>query len=267
MTVPVTDPASTATLDDDGKTITLPLPPPNNPDPVLKTAQGFTADDIEAARKQEKDKLYADQQKLKEAFAKQEKELADLRKAREDEEALRLKTVEDKKASDKSAAEEEMSAKELIALRDKDWQTQLDDLKKQADMERALFAKERDFVAKREYTQILVEKALADGELAPELADLVTGTTEEEIQGSLNVLKAKSSAIAANVAAATQQQRLAPRGVSPTGYAPTGPLDNEPGQQTITLEQLKAMPPQEYAKIRAQLIGGAATNQNRGMYS
>ncbi len=252
---------------DDQVTVTVPVVD----DPVLVTKDGLTAEDlrkaVEKARQEERDKLYPKISKQEEIFKATQEELKALREAKEAEEKSRQQTAKEAEAAKKKAAEEEMSAKELIALKEKEWSERLNELKQEQELERAAFQKEKFFGALREYTQQEVGAAVAAGELAPELADLVSGNTQEEIDASINTMKAKSQVIAENFVAATQQQRAATRGVSATGYAPTGPMDNEPGTKRYTPEQIAAMDMSEWAKIRPHLIGGAASNQNRGMYS
>jgi hypothetical protein len=57
------------------------------------------------------------------------------------------------------------------------------------------------------------------------------------------------------------------RGVSPTGYSTTGPMDTDPGHKSYSLADLQSMPMSEYAKIRGQLGVGQAAQNQRGLYS
>ena len=97
--------------------------------------------------------------------------------------------------------------------------------------------------------------------------DFVTGNNEEEIDASLEFVKAKSQQIAEGIKQATQTARANMPGVSTAGYATTGPMDTQPGHKTFTLEELNAMPMSEYKKHRSALLGAtASTQQNRGLY-
>ena len=65
--------------------------------------------------------------------------------------------------------------------------------------------------------------------IIPELRDLISGTTEEEIENSIAVLKERSSAILESI-----QQSAQPSGLrgSPVTAPPVGPMETQTEQPT-----------------------------------
>lgn len=256
-----------------GDTIVIPAPPAEEAPPV--EAPAFTQADIDAAkaaaRKEEKDKLYATQEALKAQNKAFETDIRALRERAEAADAAEAEKAAARDAAKQAKFEEEASAKDLLKAKDAEWAARFDALnaereaEKQAqEADKALVAKERAFLELRDYTVRRVTE-VADT-IAPELLDLVTGNTPEEIDASIATLQAKSQAILETVQAAQKAARAGQRGVSPAGYGTTGPLDNDPGTKTLTLEELQKMPLAEYAKHRSALLGAAATQRNTGLY-
>lgn len=243
-------------------TVTIPVEPPTPPAP-----QTFTAEQIAKARQEEKDKLYSELQKRDEKI----KEFDNF-KAQFEAEAQQKAEEAAKKAREEAEAEakkrfEESDAKSLIAEVEKTWQEKWEAAEQERAAERALFAREQEFTRLKDYATGKVNAALGSNELAPELADYVSGNTEEEIDASLEFAKAKTSQIVEGLRAAQVQARSQMPGVSTAGFAATGPLDTQPGQKTFTAEELNSMSMSEYQKHRQQLLGAtASTQQNRGMY-
>jgi hypothetical protein len=236
-------------------------------EPVTPAPDGprFTAEDIARARQEEKDKLYSKISKIEEQNNTFLKEIDDQRKAREQAQ----KGIEDQqkqaKDDERLKAEADLSAKDLLAVKEAEWNTRFSQIQQEREQERLLLDKEREFANLQSYVQRRVGEERDN--IAPELIDLVNGNTQEEIENSLNTLKGKTQAILESVQQAAIQQRANMRGVSPTGYATTGPMDTDPGHKSYSVEELRDMPMGEYAKIRGQLgVGNAAQNQ-RGLYS
>lgn len=251
--------------------MTVPIPPVEDQNPQSITVpvpaqQTFTAADLERVRAQEKDKLYKELESLREATSSLPTvtaELEALRKEREERAAREAaaKTQADQDA--KTAAEAEMTAKQLLDARQAEWQAQLDAMQRERESERAILDKERAFAALRDYTQARV--AQEKNGIAPELLDLVDGNTEQEIDASIERLKVKSAAIAEKVRGSQQKLAAQQQGVSPAGFSTTGPMDMLPTTETYDVDAIKAMPMKEYvAKIRDKFIHGDA--KNRGLY-
>jgi hypothetical protein len=225
----------------------------------------FTAEDIQKARQEEKDKLYKRLQNVEEQNKTFLAEIEEQRKAREAAQAQEAERQRQAQESAKAKAEEDLSAKELLAVKEQEWNTRLQQFETEREQERLLFQKEQEFNNLQTYIQKRVGEESEN--IAPELLDFVGGNTPEEVENSLNTVKAKTQAILESVQQAAIQQRASMRGVSPTGYSTTGPMDTDPGHKSYSLSDLQNMPMSEYAKIRGQLgVGNAAQNQ-RGLYS
>jgi hypothetical protein len=225
----------------------------------------FTAEDIQKARSEEKDKLYKRLQAQDEQIAKFTAELEAQRKAREDAQAEEDRKRQEAEAAARAKSEEDMSAKELLAQREQEWNNRFAEIERQRAEEQALFAKEQEFANLQQYIQRRVGEESND--IAPELLDYVSGNTPDEVEASIATAKAKTQAILESVQQAAIQQRAAMRGVSPTGYSTTGPMDTDPGHKSYSVDDLRNMSMAEYAKIRGQLGVGNASQNNRGLYS
>lgn len=253
--------------------ITVPEPPAA---PVPSPT--FTAEDIQKARQQEKDKVYADLEKVKEAQKKAETqneaflaELKTLREERETRQAEEASKAAEKASNAKAKFEEEASAKELLKAKEKEWAEQraADKAEREAEKQQTLFekaalAKEREFLALREYAQRRV--AEESDNIVPEFLDYIGGGSEAEIENSITTAIAKSQAILEQVKQYEHASRAQVRGATPSGYTSTGPLDIEPGSRSFTLEELNAMSMEDYKKYRGSLLGANATQTNRGLY-
>lgn len=241
---------------------TIPAPAVEPPAPAEPR---FTAADIERAREQEKNKLYARLQAAEEQARQFQSEFEAQRKEREDRVAAEAEAQRQAAEAQRLAAEAEMSAKDLLAQRDAEWNDRFARIEEERAQERELFAKEQAFATLQQYTQRRVAEERDN--IAPELLDLVTGNTPEEIEASLANLKGKTEAILQSVQQAQIQARSQMRGVSPTGYSTTGPMDSEPGHKTLSLADIRNMPMDQWAQIRGSLGVGNAAQNNRGMYS
>lgn len=260
--IPTAGPAAAAPADT--VTVTLPAEPTLTPQPQ------FTAADIEKARKEEKDKLYPKITDFEQKIIEQGEALARLQaeKQAEIDSAAALAAEEARKAAEKEW--EEKGAKDLIANVRTEFEQKIARIEAERQQEREIFAKEQSLTELQNYTQSAVQAALQNNEIAPELADFVTGNNVDEINASLNLVKAKSEAIVQSIASAVPatQPVPVPRGVSPTGRGPVGPMDLTETQRTYTPEEIRNLPMSEYVKVRQQLIGAASSDQrSRGMFS
>jgi len=223
----------------------------------------YSADDIAKAREQEKAKLYPQMEKMKE-------ELATLKKAREEElakEAERVSARNAKKAEEalkaKQKEEEELSVKELLSKKEQEWQSQLEAERLERERAFALLDQERKFQELTSYRQSRLEQERDS--IVPELIDLISGNTKDEIEQSITMLKEKSASISSSVQQAMQtakQQMVGTRVTSPAA----GPLDNDSSQQSLTPDSIRDLSMAEYAKQRAKLLGTAASNRGQGLF-
>jgi hypothetical protein len=232
----------------------------------------FTEDDVESIRKQEKDKMYKrleDADTRVKAMEEQMNLIAQEREAAQKEAEMRAN-----KESDLIREREvsELSAKELLLKREdefnvklsqieQDYKTRFDEIERQRSQQEALLEKERALQALTSYRQRRVTDEQET--IIPELIDLVAGNSEEEIENSIAVLRDRSNAIIESIQQATQQQQGRLRGVSPTS-PPTGPMENQTEYQTLTAEDIRNMPMEQYAKMRERLMN--ATPSRRGRY-
>jgi hypothetical protein len=128
-----------------------------------------------------------------------------------------------------------------------------------------MLEQERRLAALEQYrVRIVAENA---DQILPELQDLVTGNSEEEINRSVTVMVERTARIMANVADATQTDPRMVQGVPPRAPA-MGPESLVGGQRTFSAQELRDMPLSEYAKIRDQLPTGRAGtgNGDRGLF-
>jgi DNA repair exonuclease SbcCD ATPase subunit len=223
----------------------------------------YTADDIAKAREQEKAKLYPQMEKMKE-------ELASLKKAREEElakkaerDAERAAKKAKEEAERKQKEEEELSVKELLSKKEQEWQAQLETERLERERAFALLEQERKFQELSNYRQSRLEQERDN--IVPELIDLISGNTKEEIEQSITMLKDKSASISSSVQQAMQaakQQMVGTRVTSPAA----GPLDNDSSQQSLTPDSIRDLSMAEYAKQRAKLLGTAASNRGQGLF-
>jgi len=221
---------------------------------------------MEAARKQEKDKVYKTIESWEERFAEAGQKLADLQKDKDT--AVEAAAAQATKDAEEAATKrwEENDSKTLVADVRAEFERKFSALEAQSSLERETFAKERSFTELRDYAQVKVAEALAANEIAPELAGYVVGNNTIEIDASLVRVKATTESLLASIAAATAPP-AAPRGVSPTGYAPVGPMDGDSSHKTYTAQDIANMSIEEYTANRQALLGAAVkSGQNRGMF-
>lgn len=220
-----------------------------------QTTPTFTLDDLERVRKEEKDKLYPRLEEMK-------TELKELRKIREEQQ--RQAEEEEKRLAEeaKRKEEEEMELRTLLQKKEQEWTEKFSSLQQEREQERALLDKERHYQTLIEYRRKRIDEESEN--LMPELRDLVTGNTEDEIEASLASLKSKTASIIEQVQQAQQGQRAQMKGVAVTAPTGIGPIENnETNYQTMTAEDIRNMDMQTYAKYRDRLKQAATA---RGPY-
>jgi len=239
-----------------------------NPQPKGKI---FTEDEVEKIRQQEKDKLYKRIEEADTRVKSMEEQMAELAAERE---AARKEADEKARMEQellRQREEQELSAKELLLKReeefnaklesiDQDYRRRFEEIEAQRTQQEALLEKERRLQELNSYTGRRMAEEQEN--IIPELIDLVSGNTEEEIENSIAVLRERSSAIIESIQQATQQQQGRLRGVSPTA-PPVGPMETQMEYQTLTAEDIRNMPMDQYAKMRERLMNA---RPNRGRY-
>lgn len=230
----------------------------------------FTAEDLQnaqqKAREEEKNKLYKTVEKTKADAKAARDELTQLRTWRQEQEKALQTQREAEEAAQQRAAEEEMSAKDLIKAKEREWQQRLDALEADRQQERAALEKEREFSALRAYISQRAREVTEARQIAPELIDLITGSTQDEVEQSIANLTDKTNAILANLNLAKTEARASQRGVSTAGYAATGPMDNEPGTKTLSPQEIKDMSMSDWQKIRGNFGVSGSQTSHRGLF-
>lgn len=214
----------------------------------------FTQDDLNRARREEKDKLYPELDRMKAEMASLLKE----KQEREEAEALARAEAEE---AERKAREEEMSLRELLTVKEQQWQQQLEEERRERENAIAALEKEREFLRLQEYRTQRIDESRDS--ILPELLDLVAGNSPEEIEASIAGLVERSSRILASAQQATQVARRESSGARVTA-PPTEPLDAYSGSQSFTPDQIRDMSMQEYEQYRDTFLGKGS--QSSGMF-
>jgi len=225
----------------------------------VKSQKFYTDEDLAKVRSQEKDKLYPEIERLKEEVLslKKDKEEKAARKAAEEAEKL-VKKAE----KQKEKLEEDLDAKELIKLKEAEWQEQLERERSERERAFALLERERDYAELQTYRQRILEQERDN--IIPQLVDFIQGSTPEEINHSVEQLKERSASILESAQAALTQQRREQVGTKAT-LPPSGPLETNSEQRMPTADEIAAMPMNEYAKYRSRILSPRAQGRSSGL--
>lgn len=227
--------------------------------------QYFTAEQLEAARQQEKDKLYPQMEALKTQLDSFKTEVDTYRQEREAAQEAARKAAEEAEAAKVKADEDKLSVQQLLEKRDNEWKQRQADMENKFETERAIMERDRELFQLQSYIQRRVAEEIAANSIIPDLVDFVDGNTPQEVEDSITKLKEKTVNIVEGRQRMLSGQSATP-GVSPTGFAPTGPLDNLTGTKEFTPEDIRNMSASEYAKFRAQ-VGIDKAGNNRGLFN
>lgn len=240
--------------------IQVPIETPEPTQDMPKDQRLFSEDEVHKIRQQEKDKMYKRLEDADGRVKAMEEQLNLLSSERE-------KAIKEAEERAKKEAEilrqreiEELSAKELLAKREDEfnqrinqveteWSQKFSELEQQRQAQDALLEKERYLQQLDTYRQRRLQ--VEQETIIPELRDLVTGNTEDEIENSIAVLKERSNAIIESIQRASQPPR--PKG-APVTAPPTGPLENQQEYQTLTADDIRNMPMDQYVKMRDRLL-------------
>lgn len=245
--------------------VTIPVAKKDEP-PAPKT---YTAEELAAATAEARKKA---EESFQAALAETNSQIATLRASQEERDKVEKARVAEEAAAaeaQRQAEEENMATRELLERREEEFTQQLNETKLQFEVRMraleednarkdALLDQERRYQDLQIYRTRRIEETQDD--IMPELRDLVTGDDEEAIERSLADLKGRTDRIVADVAATQQQQRQGARGVGLTN-PPIGPMENEDGQRTFTMEDIRAMSPSEYAQHREALMRAASATR------
>jgi len=220
----------------------------------------YTEEDLARVRSQEKDKLYPQIDKLKEELdgLKREREAEVAAKAAE--EAAREAAALDEA---KRKQEEELEVRDLLKVKEQEWNEQLERERQERERAFALLEREKNFTELQNYrTERLDEER---DNIIPELLDLISGNTAEEIEASIQGLKDRSSRILDSAQQAMQTARRDMAGTRVT-TPPAGPMDINTGSRQFSAAEIADMPMDEYIKYRQQFLSPNAQGRNKGMF-
>ena len=255
------------------------MPTDNNPEvaeatePQLTPAELFAEDTllpntndvkdaIQKARAQEKAKLYPQMEKLQEELSLLRKEREE-RAAQESERAAKRQAREaEREAEKKAKAEDEMSFKQLLKTKEEEFQSQLAQERAERKRLAATLEREKEYQELQQYRNSRLESEREN--IIPELIDMITGNSKDEIEQSILQLKTKSAQIFDSVAQVAQQSRKEMSGTRITAPA-SGPLDNDSEQNSYTPDSISNMSMADYAKNRAKLLGNT-NNRGQGLF-
>jgi DNA repair exonuclease SbcCD ATPase subunit len=221
--------------------------------PVTDSKTGYTEVDLQRVREQEKSKLYPQIDSLKE-------EINLLKKDREAQLAEAAAIAKEKEEAARKLAESEMDVRALLEKKEQEWTAQLEEIRQEGARKDALLERERQYAELTAYRN----RRLAEEQdnIMPELVDLISGNSADEIEQSITGLRERSSKILESAQQAMQSARRDMKGTSTT-LPPT--MENNSAQQQFTADQIAAMSVTEYAKYRDRLFPGA-NNQNKGIF-
>ena len=252
------------TFDENGQEVTISFPVDQSAPTTPTVSAALTREEalrlVEDARKEEKDKLYPQMEELQKTV----RELQTDRDARQKSEQQAQQQAAE---ADRLRLEAEQTAVERLETQQREMELRLDSLRREAETERALREKESEYaqVAQYRYERLQQESDA----IAPQLVDYVVGSTVEEVEQSIEIAKAKTNQILAELqnAQVNQQRAVAP---PVTGMPPVDEPNNISGerQMTLTPEDIRSMTVEEYSQYRSQLLGAASGKvRSDGMYS
>lgn len=221
------------------------------------TGQTFTAEQIAKAREDEKNKLYPQLEELR-------KTVTELQKERDEKLEAERKAREAAEAAAEEARKADTDTRTLLQEQEARFQAELARLEEERQQERQILDMERQYQELQAYRASAV--AAAQDDIVPELLDLVTGTTREEIDASIDGLKARSARIIEQMQAAQQAARAGMRG-APVTAPPAGPLDTYSGNDPVMEAAANgSLSFEDYVKNRDKLLSSAARTRQGGLY-
>jgi hypothetical protein len=230
---------------------------------ATKATAKYTTEDIAKARAQEKAKLYPQLEKTQEELAAVKKILEEQQAKEADRAAKRAEREAARAEEKKKLEEDEMSFKKLLKTKEQEWADKLEAERLEREKAFALLEREREFQELSTYRQQRLETERDN--IIPELIDLISGNSKDEIEQSILGLKERSAKIFDSVAQVAQQSRKEMVGTRVTSPA-SGPLDNDSDSRQYSPNDISQMSMADYAKNRAKLLGSAGNNRGQGLF-
>ena len=201
---------------------------------------------------------------------KMQEELANLKKkaeeealSRADKEAKRAAKEAEREAKQKDKEEKELSFKELLSKKEQEFESRIEAERLERERAFALLDTERKFQDLMNYRAQRIEEERDS--IVPQLIDLVNGSSQEDIEQSIETLKAKSAGIMQDVQQATMNAKQSMAGTRITVPA-SGPLDNDSEHNPLTIDPSKGISMDDYIKNRHKYLGAAANNRGQGLF-
>jgi len=189
-------------------------------------------------------------------------ELLALKKEKEEEAARRAADAEAEAARVREAALAELDSKSYADARLTELQEQLERERVERERAFALLEREKQYADLQAYRQEILEQERDN--IIPELVDLISGNTREELAASVEGLKERSARILDSAQAAMQNARKEMKGTSIT-TPPAGPMETNSEQRMLSPEEIAALPMNEYAKYRSRLLSPKAQGRTQGI--
>lgn len=227
-----------------------PTEPEAAAEPAQQERKTFSKEDVNRARQEEKDKLYADLHGMRDEL----KELKALRAREEERVAAEQRAREE---AERRAKEDEMDVRELLRTKEEEFRRQLEEERQERERALALLERERTYVQLQEYRAMRMRQE--EDNIIPELRDLVGGESQDEIEASIAGLIQRSARIMDSVRSASQTARKDSTGARVT--VPPAGLDTYTDGRTLSLDQIKAMSNDEYSKYRSSLLNKGGEGQ------
>ncbi len=216
--------------------------------PSQPLVQYFTAEQLESARQQEKDKLYQKIQQIEARnteFQSTVNELKADKAARDDELMAQRKAAEDAKRLE---AESKLSGQQLIESKQRELEETQAKFLQDMELQKALMLKEQELYRLQSFIQRRVAEEIAANTIIPDLVEYINGSNEAEVEVAINKAREKTANI---VKGATSLTSGIPGGVSPTG-GPSGLLDTLSSPRQLTPEEIRNMPMDKFQEYRRQ---------------
>jgi hypothetical protein len=235
-----------------------------SPPPATSAGRTFSEEDVARIRQEEKDKLYPEKDKLLRQVENLKTMIEEQRAEKEAEKAAREEEAAKQAEERRKQEEQGLDPTELIQRKEQEWVTKLEELEsriaeeaRQRAVAEEMVSKEREYAEVQRYLQEQVASHADD--IMPQLTPYVQGATREEVDASIAQQIDTSNRILADMQQA-QQQRLqqipGPRVTQP-GANPGDPVEQAGGTRQFSVEELRNMTPQEWAKNRDQLLPAA----------
>jgi hypothetical protein len=265
----ITDPDPTQQQGDpeppDPNSITVPVTPPEATPPTSgnrnqrsggEPPQVFSQEDIERIRAEERARYAREVERGDQLDA----ELTRYRQAEDERVKAEQKAQRDAERAAKKKEEEDMELRALMERRDQEFEQRLAEERAEREKAFAMLEQERRHASLQTY---MSQRMATEAEnIMPELRDLVSGNTTEEIDQSIALLVQKTNDIKSGVVNGLRQVNAARPTVGVTA-PPVGPMETSQTTRTYSADDLRAMTPEEYAAERDNLLRAASQSRRQ----